>query len=181
MYRLKKIILNWKRKIKESKILNLILLIILILIVLFQIRIMTDIRNNIGDPRPTAIIKVTSTPHGTDPDAIHISPSPSYQQSGISIPVQDKIYFTSNSTIQEVSFVNPDENNCGFIVSLTLPDSTTIYRSKLIPPGMAIYRIELTDTLATGEHKDAVLTYECYREDGTKLNSAVFKVDIIVR
>lgn len=46
---------------------------------------------------------------------------------------------------------------------------------------MAIYRIELKDTLMKGEFKDAILTYECYRDDGTKLNSAVFKVDITVK
>ena len=158
-----------KRKIKKTYL----LIILLILIVLLQYILLKDPKQQTGDLRPTSIILVTPTPPPQNTPIQNM-------QKGISIPIQDKIRFTSQSKYQNVSFVNPSENNCNFVVSLTLSNKKTIYKSKLIPPGMAIYKIELKEALKEGEFKNSILTYECYKEDGTKLNSAVFKVDIIV-
>lgn len=116
-----------------------------------------------------------------DENAVSISPSPvNLKDQKIKIPAVEKIYFDSEKDVQVVSFVNPPENFCNFIVTLKLPNKEVIYQSAQIPPNKAIYNITLDKCLEKGEYKNSIITYHCYAPDGTKLNSAEFFVDIVV-
>ncbi|NLN04953.1 MAG: hypothetical protein GX166_09080 [Clostridiaceae bacterium] len=117
-----------------------------------------------------------------DENAVSISPSPvDLKDQKIKIPAVEKIYFDSSKDIQDVSFVNPPENICSFVITLKLPNKEVIYQSAQIPPNMAIYKITLDKRLEKGKYKDSIITYHCYAPDGTKMNSAEFLVDIVVR
>lgn len=116
-----------------------------------------------------------------DESAVSISPSPANPEDlKIKIPAVEKIYFDSEKDIQDVSFVNPPENICNFVVTLKLPNNEIIYQSAQIPPSKAIYKITLSKRLDKGEYKDSIITYHCYTPEGKKLNSAEFLVDIVV-
>lgn len=116
-----------------------------------------------------------------DENAVPISPSPSKLENlSIVIPATEKLIFNSQSEVQDVSFVNPPENLCNFIITLKLPNSEVIYQSDQIPPNKAIYKITLNKNLKKGVYRNSIITYHCYTPDGKKLNSAEFKVDIVV-
>ena len=77
--------------------------------------------------------------------------------------------FVAGQTTQSVSFVNPEENDCYFIISILLPDGTNIYTSQLIPPGKGLYEIELDTPLETGEYEGAQLQYRCIDMEDTSI------------
>ena len=87
----------------------------------------------------------------------------------ISIPGYSALDFVAGQTTQSVSFVNPEENDCYFIISILLPDGTNIYTSQLIPPGKGLYEIELDTPLETGEYEGAQLQYRCIDMEDTSI------------
>lgn len=79
----------------------------------------------------------------------------------IAIPAFEKIRLRANQTAQEVTFYNPAENRCFFIISL-LVDGNQIYRSEMMPPDTEVNAIDLSEPLYSGEYRGAVLQYSCY-------------------
>jgi hypothetical protein len=98
--------------------------------------------------------------------------------SGIAIPGYKSIHLKANQKDQVVSFVNPEQNTCYFVISLQLADGTEIYKSKMIPPSKGLYKIVLSKALKAGTYAKALLKYECFNTDNnlTKLNGANVEV-----
>lgn len=101
---------------------------------------------------------------------------------GIAIPGFKNLTFAADKKEQEVSFVNPEQNTCYFVISLILPDGTTVFKSKMIPPGKGLYKIELTKILTAGTYEKCVIKYETYKMDDTLApqNGADVDVTLIV-
>ena len=101
----------------------------------------------------------------------------------ILIPGYDTLHFKAGEITQDVLFRNPIENNCSFMMRLTLEDGTEIWTADdFLEPGEAFIRIDLERVLDRGTYRNAVMKYECYTLDGgAKLNGAEIRVTIEVR
>lgn len=88
----------------------------------------------------------------------------------IAIPGITSLVFSADSTDQKVNFYNPSENDCLFLMSLYV-DDTCYWESGYIEPGKGYYDISLSETIPSGNY-NAYLEVQCFKEDGTALNSA---------
>ena len=86
---------------------------------------------------------------------------PDSQSGSIAIPGFEKLRLKPNTTKQSPGFFNPETNSCYFVIELRLADDTLLYKSGLIPPGKAVYNIDMTQTLDEGSYP-ATVTYRCY-------------------
>lgn len=102
--------------------------------------------------------------------------TPNQHNGQIEIPGFQSLVFTANQTEQKVNFYNPESNSCLFLLTLYV-DDIELWHSGYISPGNGYYDIKLSDTLAIGNY-DGSLLIQCYKEDGTTLNSA--KVNFIL-
>ncbi len=152
-----------------------IIFIILVFLIGFICFFKADKKDFTGNIRPT-----NKPEH--DKNAVDISPSPSNKTTDIEIPVYSLIKLESEKKEQKVSFINPNKNNCYFVISLFLPNKKLIYKSNLIAPGKAIYKITLLETIQKGKYTNATLKYECYEMSSSlkPLNGADFKIDLLV-
>lgn len=100
----------------------------------------------------------------------------------IRIPGFDMISFKAGEIEQKVNINNPEENNCYFMLTLSLPDGKVLWKSSLLEPGKGFYDIALNRKLEAGIYKDAHLRYDCYSYDDkqTPLNGADIKLTIKV-
>src|SRR5690554_1219432 len=115
---------------------NLLLMALAVIVVILITYCTITLNNKNKDEKKKPIL---------DENAVDISPAPEElknEPKNIKIPVEDTLTFNYNSKTQKVSFVNPEENNCLFIVTLSLENGDIIYKSNQIPPGKAIYTIE---------------------------------------
>lgn len=87
----------------------------------------------------------------------------------IAIPGYDTITLKAGQRIQNITLVNPPENNCFFVISILLPDGQALYKSGYIAPGSEIDSIKLPSAPAAGTYEKAILRYACWSadEDGT--------------
>lgn len=100
----------------------------------------------------------------------------------ITIPAVNGFNFTSNSLTQTVDLYNPESNNCYFVISLQLSDTTEIWRSNYIEPGQTIDTITLNQTLQRGLYKNCKLIYNCYTLDNkSPLNGGNVVIEINVK
>lgn len=83
----------------------------------------------------------------------------------IDIPGFDVMNFKAGTTEQSVNLYNPEQNTCYFKMTILLNDGTTLWESKLVEPGRAIYDITLNQSLPEGEYEDCTLKYECFAMD----------------
>lgn len=97
----------------------------------------------------------------------------------IDVPGFKSLVFISNQTSQKVNFYNPSENDCLFKLTL-YADDNQIWESGYIKPNDGYYDIELNESLNIGEYAGKLL-YQCYKEDGTQLNSAVVSFKLTVK
>ncbi len=97
----------------------------------------------------------------------------------IAIPGFDSLVFNADQTEQRVNFYNPKENDCLIVFSLHVGDEE-IWRSGYCEPDKGYYTIELSKPLEKGSY-DARLLNECYRQDGTPLNSANVQFTLYVQ
>lgn len=99
-------------------------------------------------------------------------------QAGIAIPGYKAIRLEADTTKQAVNLYNPEGNDCYFVMSLILPDGTTVWKSKMVAPGQGLYEIELEQTIAAGTYENSILKYECYKRDEelTPLNGGEVKL-----
>lgn len=70
---------------------------------------------------------------------------------------------------QAVRFDNPPENNCWLVITLSLEDSTVLWKSEELLPGQCVREITMNQTLAEGEYKNAVILYQHWTHDAEKL------------
>jgi len=100
----------------------------------------------------------------------------------IAIPGYEKLDFTAGKTAQTVSFKNPPENACTFVLTLTLDESgETLWTGEALSPGEAFTRITLNKALEAGEYP-ATLNYDCFSlNDNTPLNGAEIQLTLEVR
>lgn len=90
----------------------------------------------------------------------------------IAIPGFNELVFIANQTTQKVNFYNPLNNDCLFLMSLYV-DEELLWQSGYVKPGDCYYEIELSRALPEGENfKNGCLRIQCYKLDGTTLNSA---------
>lgn len=91
----------------------------------------------------------------------------------ISIPGLKKWTIPSGKTKVETNFYNPAENECYFVLTVTLTNTNEqIYQSKYLKPGQHLYEVELTKAMVAGEY-EAVLKYDTYSiADNKPLNGA---------
>lgn len=97
----------------------------------------------------------------------------------IDVPGFKSLVFISNQTSQKVNFYNPSENDCLFKLTL-YADDKHLWESGYIQPSDGYYDIEISNPLDVGEY-EGKLIYQCYKEDGTQLNSAVVSFKLTVK
>ena len=97
----------------------------------------------------------------------------------IDVPGFKSLVFISNQTSQKVNFYNPSKNDCLFKLTL-YADDKQLWESGYIQPSDGYYDIEISDPLDNGEY-EGKLIYQCYKEDGTQLNSAVVSFKLTVK
>ena len=96
----------------------------------------------------------------------------------IAIPGYEKLSFAAGKTAQTVSFKNPPENACTFVLTLTLEGGETLWTGKALSPGEAFTRVTLSRALDAGEYP-ATLHYDCFSlNDNTPLNGAEIQLTI---
>lgn len=104
---------------------------------------------------------------------------PKSEMKQIAIPGIESLVFIEGQKEQKVNFYNPKENDCLIVFSLRLDDAE-LWRSGYCEPDKGYYSIELNKPLEKGVY-DATLLYECYRQDGTPLNSANMQFTLYVQ
>lgn len=100
------------------------------------------------------------------------------QENKIAIPGFSSLVFNAGTLEQKVNFFNPEQNTCLFKMSLYI-DDTLFWESGYVAPGNGYYDIELLDTLTAGEYNGSLLV-RCFKEDGSKLNSANVEFNLTV-
>lgn len=99
----------------------------------------------------------------------------------IVIPGFNELVFIADQTKQQVNFYNPEINDCLFLMSLYVDDEL-LWQSGYVKPGDGYYEIELSRALPEDEiFKNGCLRIQCYKLDGTTLNSARvnFKLTVV--
>lgn len=104
--------------------------------------------------------------------------TPNQHKGQIEIPGFQSLVFKANRTEQKVNFYNPESNSCLFLMTL-YADDTELWQSGYISPGNGYYDIELSDALNTGNYEGSLLI-QCFKADGTTLNSARVNFDLYV-
>jgi len=97
----------------------------------------------------------------------------------IAIPGIKEIVFSTGTKTQQVNFYNPEENDCYFKMGL-YADDELLWESGNVAPGDGYYTIELNKSLPAGE-RVGLLHIRCFKQDGTELNSAQVKFNLIVQ
>lgn len=97
----------------------------------------------------------------------------------IAIPGIKEIIFSAGTKTQQVNFYNPKENTCYFQMDLYV-DGERLWKSGNVAPGNGYYTIELDKSLSVGE-REGILQIRCFKKDGTELNSAQVKFNLIVQ
>lgn len=100
------------------------------------------------------------------------------QENKIAIPGFSSLVFNAGTLEQKVNFFNPEQNTCLFKMNLYVND-TLFWESGYVAPGNGYYDIELLDTLTAGEYNGSLLL-QCFKEDGSKLNSANVEFNLTV-
>ena len=100
----------------------------------------------------------------------------------IAIPGYEKLVLKADQTEQDLTFSNPDQNACVFVITLSLEDGTVLWQSGEIKPGKTSLPVELNEPLSAGTYQ-GILSYACYTEDSsrTPLNGAETQVVLRVQ
>lgn len=97
----------------------------------------------------------------------------------IAIPGLESLVFKEGQKEQRVNFYNPKENDCLIVFSLHI-DDRELWRSGYCAPDKGYNDIELSEPLEKGTY-NASLLHECFRQDGTPLNSANVQFTLYVQ
>lgn len=98
----------------------------------------------------------------------------------IAIPGYGSITLKADRIEQNVSFNNPEQNQCYFVICLYLADGTLLWKSDYVCPGDSADPLILLQTLDEGVYEDAILEYLCFAMDGrlSPLNVAKTKLTL---
>lgn len=96
----------------------------------------------------------------------------------IGIPGITSLVFNADTTEQKVNFYNPAENDCMFLMSLFVDDKC-YWESGYVEPGKGYYDISLSEVIPSGNY-NAYLKVQCFKQDGTALNSANVEFNLSV-
>lgn len=104
------------------------------------------------------------------------------QEGEISIPGYADMVFPANTQKVRVALVNPKENDCYFVFSFLLwKNGEELYRSGMIPPGMAVTEQTLSRGLSAGEYL-LILRVQSYSlSDKKAMNSVDMEVILTVQ
>ena len=150
----------------NKKTLLVSILITLVIVLCAVILVLIFYHPNRGQP-PT---NLEADSDATTYDGNQDLPQRKEETKQIAIPGIESLVFIAGQTEQKVNFFNPDVNDCLFRLTLSV-DNEPIWQSGYIEPGKGYYTISLDNALEVGEYK-ATLLYECFKSDGTTLNSA---------
>lgn len=102
-------------------------------------------------------------------------------ESTILLPGYGSMTMKADTKEQDANIGNPSENNCYFVIDLTLDDGTLLFESDYLKPGEGYNYIVLEQTLPAGEYT-ARLDYHCYTlEDKSTLNGGGCEFQLIVK
>ena len=101
----------------------------------------------------------------------------------IAIPGYEAIQLTADTLEQTICFPNPAQNCCYFQMSLYLEDGTLLWKSGDVAPGETSEPVVLSQPLAAGKYKNAILKYDCFTMDKkhSQLNGAQTKLMLLVQ
>lgn len=97
----------------------------------------------------------------------------------IQIPGFDNIRI-KNGTQMNIVLANPAGNPCYFRFTVYTDTGTEHYRSKLVPPGQALYAPLLTTPLRSGAYTGVIQIETFALDDRTPMNGANVKTLLIV-
>ena len=101
------------------------------------------------------------------------------EQKYIAVSGFTDLKFVADSTKQSVNFYNPKENNCLMDLSIIM-NGDVLWQAENIRPDYGLYTIDLCSPLKKGEYPACIVARFKTIDGGTKLNSATFKIKIIV-
>ncbi len=104
------------------------------------------------------------------------------ESTGIKIPGYPSITLPADTETVGVALLNPEGNPCYFTFELALTDTDEVlYTSQLVPPGQAIYEIDLSRPLEAGEYNAVIRISTTSLEDGSAMNGANVETVLIVQ
>ncbi len=120
-----------------------------------------------------------NTSNYTESKELDFTPYEKQKGKVISIPTVSGMNFSADQLHQTVDLSNPKENNCYFVITLSLSDGTEIYKSDYLAPSKKITEITLNQPLQRGLYKNCKLLYNCYSlVDKTPLNNGEVVIEI---
>lgn len=130
-----------------------------------------------------ASVSLTQTPAPTQvesaPGASPATPTPTPAQDTIAIPGYEGLTLRAG---EDLCLLNPEQNTCYFVITLSLADGTPLWQSERVAPGELSDPIRLQVELEPGVYPDAQLAYACFRMDEnlTPLNGAQMELTLRV-
>ena len=104
------------------------------------------------------------------------------EKTGIKIPGYPSITIPANTATVSVALLNPEGNPCYFSFEIILKETgETLYTSKMVPPGQAIYEITLSRPLSAGEYDATIKISTASLEDGSAMNGANVETVLLVQ
>ena len=99
----------------------------------------------------------------------------------IAVPGYSTVSFPAHSRQGNIVLPNPDGNPCYFVFAIVLTESDeTIYRSEMVPPGMALTEITLFRPLENGTYPIEIRIETFSLEDKSSMNGASIKATLVV-
>lgn len=99
----------------------------------------------------------------------------------ITVPGYTDVFFPAGEKKVQIVLLNPDGNPCYFRFSLILSETDEeLYRSGLIPPGMAVTDIELNRALEAGEYALRIRIESFSLSDRSEMNGADMETKLTV-
>lgn len=104
------------------------------------------------------------------------------QEGEIAVPGFSAMLFPADRVGVQSILVNPEENECYFVYSFSLKGSAEVlYRSGMIPPGMAVQEQTLSRPLAAGEYTLIIRVQTYSLEDKHEMNGVNMEVPLTVK
>lgn len=101
---------------------------------------------------------------------------------GITLPGYANLLLPADTRDVGILLPNPSQNPCHFRFTFTIVETgEVIYQSGLIPPGMAVKKIQLNRPLAKGDYHMEIRIDTTSVSDGTPLNGGTMTVLVQVR
>lgn len=171
---------DWQTKRKKSSVTTTIIIVLgcalLLILGAFLTALLTREKDQAeaDEGVPSYSSKAEIDPGATDYTGEQSNPqkdkaNPSARQT--QIPGYGSIKIDSETKKLNVALHNPAGNPCFFVIHLIV-EGQEIYKTKMIPPGQAIYNAVIETSLGKGSY-EAVLQYECFHVDSlAPLNGA---------